>query len=133
MLLRTRHEDTDVTVSKGKLHFVFETVILLSSLALLLVGGDLVSEGAQDISLLLALSLSIVGVVVGVGTCLPELSFALRAAKKNHCEIDLGNILGNVLADCLMAIGIIALIQPIKPVYPIFPCQLDCLWCFQHL
>lgn len=32
-----------------------------------------------------------------------------------HCGLGLGNILGNVLADSLLTIGIIALIQPIKP------------------
>lgn len=52
---------------------------------------------------------------------MPELSFALRAVKKNHGEVGVGNVVGNVLADSLLTIGIVALIQPIKPEFPTPP------------
>ncbi|HLC00261.1 MAG TPA: hypothetical protein VJL33_02980, partial [Candidatus Bathyarchaeia archaeon] len=67
------------------------------------------------------LPLFLVGAVVAVGTCLPELAFALRACNKKHCGLGLGNILGNVLADSMLTIGIIALIQPIKPRFLVSP------------
>jgi len=73
------------------------------------------------LSLSLGLPLFLVGAVVAVGTCLPELAFALRASKKQHGELGLGNILGNVLADSMLTIGIIALIQPIKPAFLLSP------------
>jgi cation:H+ antiporter len=47
--------------------------------------------------------------------------FAIRSCSKMHCGLGLGNILGNVLADSLLTIGIIALIQPIKPDFPLAP------------
>jgi cation:H+ antiporter len=43
------------------------------------------------------------------------MAFAVRSCNKMHCGLGLGNILGNVLADSLLTIGLIALIQPIQP------------------
>jgi cation:H+ antiporter len=68
---------------------------------------------------MLGLPLFLIWVVVAVGTCFPEMSFAIRASRKKHGELGLGNILGCVLADSMFTIGIIALIQPIKPLYPV--------------
>ncbi|MBI2598474.1 MAG: hypothetical protein HYW50_04730 [Candidatus Diapherotrites archaeon] len=50
-----------------------------------------------------------------MGTCLPELSIALSASRQKHAELGLGDILGNVFADCTLTLGIISLISPIRP------------------
>jgi len=63
----------------------------------------------------------LVGALAAVGMCMPELEFSLRAAKREHGELGLGNILSNVLADSMLVIGMIALIQPIKPAAILFP------------
>ena len=60
-----------------------------------------------------------IGTLLAIGTCLPELSFAFTATKRRHGELGFGDILGNVFADCLATIGIIAIISPIKPEYPL--------------
>ena len=57
--------------------------------------------------------LFLIGIVVAIGTCLPEMAFAIRASERKNGEIGIGNILGNVLADSMLVIGIIALISPI--------------------
>jgi cation:H+ antiporter len=57
--------------------------------------------------------LFLIGLVVAIGTCLPEMAFAIRASETEG-SIGIGNILGNVLADSLLTIGIIALIHPIR-------------------
>jgi cation:H+ antiporter len=41
-------------------------------------------------------------------------AFAFRSAESNACDVGIGNILGNVLADSMLTIGVIALISPIK-------------------
>jgi len=41
------------------------------------------------------------------------MAFAIRASERKDGEIGIGNILGNVLADSMLTIGIIALINPI--------------------
>jgi cation:H+ antiporter len=54
----------------------------------------------------------LIGLIVAIGTCLPEMAFAVRASEKEG-SIGIGNILGNVLADSMLTIGIIAIINPI--------------------
>jgi cation:H+ antiporter len=50
--------------------------------------------------------------MVAIGTCLPELIFSLKAVKKNHDELALGDVLGTVIMDATVIIGIVALISP---------------------
>jgi len=121
LMLRTKHEDSRVDSETTKLRFASEILFLIMSLVVLFAGGGLVTENAQELSVSLGFPLFLIGVVVAVGTCLPELVFSLRAAKKKQGEIGLGNILGNVLADSMLTIGIVALIQPITPSSPILP------------
>jgi cation:H+ antiporter len=101
--------------------FFIDIAVLLSSLAFLLTSAWIVTEYVQELSVQLSVPLFVLGLITAIGTCLPELSFALRAVKKNHGEVGVGNVVGNVLADSLLTIGIVALIQPIKPEFPTPP------------
>ncbi|HLC01133.1 MAG TPA: hypothetical protein VJL33_07440, partial [Candidatus Bathyarchaeia archaeon] len=98
-LLRTKRDGQAVAGEKRKLRFVLEFLVLAVSMAILFAGASLITENSQELSSSLGLPLFLVGAVVAVGTCLPELAFALRACNKKHCGLGLGNILGNVLAD----------------------------------
>ncbi len=119
-MLKTKSPEEATKMRKGKRNFAANTAILLLSLVLLFVGGTIITNSSQDLSIQLGLPLFVIGLVVAIGTCLPELAFALRASRTKHAELGLGNIFGNVLADSMLTIGIIALIQPIKPAQPIF-------------
>lgn len=50
--------------------------------------------------------------VVAIGTCLPELIFSLKAVAIRHDELALGDVLGTVITDATIIIGIVALICP---------------------
>ena len=50
--------------------------------------------------------------IIGVGTTMPELFFSLSAVKKNHDSLAIGDILGTVLADATIVVGILSLISP---------------------
>lgn len=114
-LLKSKHNGGSFVGKRPRKQFTIDLSVLLGSLALLFVGGTLITDNSQTLSVALGLPLFIVGLVVAVGTCLPEMAFAIRSCNQMHCGLGLGNILGNVLADSLLTIGIIALIQPIKP------------------
>ena len=49
---------------------------------------------------------------VGLGTTLPELLFSIKAVKRNHDELAIGNVMGMVITDSTIVIGILALISP---------------------
>jgi len=119
MLFRTKRDEPDVSAKKGKNRFSIDVIVLVTSMAVLFVGGILITDNSQALSLLLGVPLFLIGVVVAVGTCLPEMTFAIRASVKKHGELGLGNILGNVLTDSMLTIGIVALIQPIQPRFTI--------------
>ena len=88
--------------------------LLTVGITVLFIGSELVTQSAQELSTFFGLPLFLIGIVVAIGTCLPEMAFAIRASEKKDCDIGMGNILGNVLADSMLTIGIIALIHPIK-------------------
>lgn len=121
VMLRSKRDQKLFWGKKPRLRLLFEVLILLASFLILFIGGTLVTDNSQILSSSLGLPLFIIGAVVAVGTCLPELVFSVRCCKKEHSELGLGNILGNVLADSMLAIGIIALVQPIKPQLPVPP------------
>jgi cation:H+ antiporter len=114
-LLRAKHDGPVFADKPRRLHILRDLAILLGALALLLIGGIFITDNSETLSLALGLPIFIVGLIVAIGTCLPEMAFAIRSCNKMHCGLGLGNILGNVLADSLLTIGLIALIQPIQP------------------
>ncbi len=95
-------------------HTLFKNLFLLViSLSVLLFGSHIALQSgvafAHEISLppiLIALTL------VALGTCLPELLFSLRAVKTKHDSLALGDILGTVITDATIVLGIVVLIQP---------------------
>lgn len=114
-LLRAKHDGPVFIGKPRRLHILRDMAILLGCLALLLIGGIFITDNSETLSLALGLPIFIIGLIVAIGTCLPEMAFAIRSCNKMHCGLGLGNILGNVLADSLLTIGLIALIQPIQP------------------
>lgn len=87
--------------------------MLLASMAGLLVGSHYVIRAATDLAISLAVPASLIGVaVVGVGTTLPELLFAIKSVRQKDDELAIGDIFGTVLADATIVVGVLALIRP---------------------
>ncbi len=117
-LLLTGRKEKEVAetmrFSKRVIRLGITVFLLIIGITVLFIGSELVTQSAQELSLVLSLPLFLMGLIVAIGTCLPEMAFAVRAAENKDGEIGIGNILGNVLADSMLTIGIIALVQPIR-------------------
>jgi cation:H+ antiporter len=88
-------------------------LLLLLSMVGLLIGSNLTVRYGVSFAGLLGVSPVIIGMfVVGLGTVLPEASFAIRAARHRHDGLALGDILGTVIADATIVVGIVAVISP---------------------
>lgn len=88
-------------------------ILLLLSMALLLFGSHFTVISAANLAHNLNINPILVGMlIVGVGTTIPEMLFSLEAVKKNDDSLAVGDILGTVLADATVVVGIIALIDP---------------------
>ena len=62
---------------------------------------------------LLKINPAIIGMfIIGLGTVLPELFFSIKASRENHDSLALGDILGTVIADATIVVGIVATISP---------------------
>lgn len=116
-LLKSGHGGKEVAermrLSKTVVRLGITIFLLIIGITVLFIGSSLVTDSAQELSQALGLPLFLIGLVVAIGTCLPEMAFAIRASETEG-SIGIGNILGNVLGDSLLTIGVIAIIQPIR-------------------
>lgn len=95
----------------------------LFSLGLLVLGANLLINGASDIARQIGQAVGadpremerIIGLtIVAVGTSLPELFASVMAARKKQADMAIGNIIGSVTFNILCGIGLTACICPIN-------------------
>jgi len=88
-------------------------VWLLVGLGTLLVGAELLVDGAVGIAQALGVSEVVIGItVVAIGTSLPELAVSLASALKGEYGLAIGNIVGSNIFNLLAVIGVAATISP---------------------
>ena len=101
-------EEKKVNTNK-KLDFVY----LIIGLVLILAGSHFVVTSGIEIATLLNLNKAAMGMLfIGLGTTMPELFFCISAVKNNHDSLAIGDVLGTVLADATIVIGILAMVSP---------------------
>jgi len=107
-----KNDGYDIDVPREKFR-ITDLLFLLVSMGFLLLGSHLTVKFGVNFANALHVNPVLIGMfVVGLGTTLPELLFSIRAAKRNHDGLALGDILGTVIADATIVVGIVALISP---------------------
>ena len=92
---------------------VMAVVWLVVGLGTLLVGADLLVDGAIGIAKMLGVSEVVIGItIVAFGTSLPELAVSLASALKGEYGLAIGNIVGSNIFNLLAVIGVAATIEP---------------------
>ncbi|HRH25664.1 MAG TPA: hypothetical protein PLD99_01770 [Parcubacteria group bacterium] len=88
-------------------------LLLIFSIGLLLVGSHFTVSSASSLALALGISPVLIGMlVVGLGTTMPELFFSLKSVEREEDSLAVGDLLGTVLADATIVVGILAVISP---------------------
>jgi cation:H+ antiporter len=88
-------------------------LLLIFSMAILLIASHFTVLSAMNLAHDLGIKPILIGVfIVGLGTVIPELLFSLKAVKKHDDSLAVGDILGTVLADATIVVGILALLSP---------------------
>ena len=88
-------------------------VWLVIGLGTLLIGADLLVDGAIGVAQELGISEVVIGIlVVALGTSLPELAVSLASALKGEYGLAIGNIVGSNIFNLLAVIGVAATISP---------------------
>ena len=108
-----RGDVREAVILDSKNHRVKNLLMLLASMAMLLLGAHFTVDSATTLASLLGVSPILIGMlVVGLGTTMPELFFSLRSVKRHNDALAVGDILGTVLADATVLVGVMALINP---------------------
>ena len=88
-------------------------LMLLFSMAILMAGAHFTVTSATSLANYFGVSPILIGMlIVGLGTTMPELFFSLKSVKKQDDSLAVGDILGTVLADATIVVGILAVISP---------------------
>ena len=87
---------------------------LTLGIALLVVGGNFLVQGASDLAKALGVSSLIIGLtVVAFGTSAPELAVNILASYDGNPDISFGNVIGSNIANIGLILGCAALIKPL--------------------
>jgi cation:H+ antiporter len=85
----------------------------LGGLVVLVISAEVMVNSGVALAERFGLSQSLIGLGVGLGTGLPELAVALRAAMKGAGELGLGNLIGSNITDPLLSFGAGAAVYPL--------------------
>ena len=92
-----------------------EAFFFFLSLLLLLGASELIVKAALSLSIQLHWGLTFVGLTItAIGTSLPEIAFTLGASKRRFQQEVLGDVVGSIVANSTLVLGITSVIYPIK-------------------
>jgi cation:H+ antiporter len=89
---------------------ILEIVFGLAALAVTIYSADLLLGGALDVGADLGLSDAFLGVMLGVGTSLPEMATAVASIRRKESDLVVGNVLGSNLFNSLAVAGTAAVV-----------------------
>ena len=90
-------------------------IYLIIGLVLILVGANILTDGASALAKKWGMSDLIVGLtIVAFGTSAPELVISIMSAAEGNSGIAVGNVVGSNIFNICAIIGITALVTPVK-------------------
>ncbi len=99
---------------KTKMEWLAHMIVLVLALVILAASSWMLIDLVQRLSFSLNVSLFWIGMMVlAIGTTLPELVLSIVASEKKEISLVLGNVLGSVVVNSTLILGIIAVINPI--------------------
>ena len=99
----------------NKREAVFYTLVTFVGIIVLLISASFVVKFATQLSIDLFLPPIFIGLfVVSLGTSLPELIFETKAVISKHEELAIGDLIGSVITNSTLVLGLTAIIFPIS-------------------
>jgi len=88
---------------------------LILAVGVLLVSANLIVRIAGQLAEIANIPVFLIGlIIISLGTTLPELGFSLRSLEDKEPTMFFGNLLGSIIANSTLIIGLAATIYPIK-------------------
>jgi len=112
--LATQEADPALAPARaGGASIIIALVTALLGLALVVIGGVFLVDGAVSLARSFAISETVIGLtIVAVGTSMPEMVTSVMAALRRQSEVAFGNIVGSNIYNILGIGGFTALIAP---------------------
>lgn len=89
--------------------------IFLGSVSLLLLAAQGIIHSASFFAQFIGVPVGMIGILaVGMGTALPEVYFSIQAGRVGQSPMILGNLMGSIVINSTLILGIVALIRPIE-------------------
>jgi len=113
-LIKQEHKFSKKVEHTPKKEAVKHMLIFLLSLSLLLFSSHFVVESGELLSIDLNLSPLLMGLfLISFGTSLPELMFESKAVLAGHQSMAVGDLIGSVITNSSLVLGITSVIAPI--------------------
>lgn len=94
-------------------HLFRDLSLLVLSLIIILIAASFTVKFSLEFAQDIKIPTLLIGItILAVGTCLPELVFSMKAIKENKDGLALGDILGTVITDATIILGIVIIISP---------------------
>ncbi len=95
-------------------HWIKHFLIFAISIAVLLLSAYFIVQSSHSLSIEIGIPSLIIGLIlVALGTTMPEFVFSLQSIRAGHGDMAIGDILGVVVVDACIMMGLLALISPI--------------------
>jgi len=113
-VLRAEAAQEDSEVGANPTPLLKATIMVAAGIGLLVLGADLLVEGARSMAQRAGISDRVIGLtMVAFGTSLPELASSIVAATKKQGDIVLGNVIGSNFFNILFILGITTTVRPL--------------------
>lgn len=111
---QAKHAETKSTPTSPAMKLPLSIVYIIGGLAMLIVGGNWIVDGASGIALKAGWSEALIGLtIVAIGSSLPDLATSVIAAIKKQPGIALGNVVGACIFNVFFIIGLCSSISPL--------------------
>lgn len=95
--------------------FINNVILAVSSIILLMISAHFVIEYSRLLALDFGISDILIGLfVLSIGTTVPELTFESKAILMKHRYMALGDLIGSVVVNSTLVLGVTAIICPIQ-------------------
>ena len=109
------YDNSKVEIVKEFKEFFKNIGKMILALILLMLASEGIVTSAKYFADILNLTIPMVGIlIIGLGNALPEMYFAIRAAREEETWMVLGGLMGAVIVPATLVLGIVALICPIE-------------------
>ncbi len=93
---------------------MIDVLLLVGGLLLILWGANALTDGAASVAKRFNISNLVIGLtIVAFGTSAPEFVISFLSALNGSAELSIGNVVGSNIFNCLMIVGVTAIVAPI--------------------